>query len=166
MMANLHLVEKEKHEQSPVWAAFPSWAQFSWLFLLSAVSATRAALFFRFGVSGWEMWLVGAAVLIVCAAMVRRWAHYELTRDQLTIRNGYTGREIQSMALSDVREVKVRQGLVADFFGIGTLVVYSQATDAILSLRGVYDPEEVKIRIEALAWRSNHMVTSSYHPSA
>jgi len=165
-MANLYLVEKEKHEQSPVWEAFPSWAQFSWLFLLSAVSATRAALFFRFGVSGWEMWLVGAAVLIVCAAIVRRWAHYELTRDQLTIRNGYTGREIQSMALSDVREVKVRQGLVADFFGIGTLVVSSRATDAILSLRGVYDPEEVKIRIEALAWRSNRMATGSYHPSA
>jgi len=165
-MTSLHLVDKTHNEVKPVWEAFPSWAQFSWLFLLSAVSATRAALFFRFGVSGWEMWLVGAAVLIVCAAMVRRWAHYELTRDQLTVRNGYTGREIQSLSLGDVREVKVRQGLVADFFGIGTLVVYSQATDEILSLRGVHDPEEVKIRIEALAWRSNRMATSSYHPSA
>ena len=165
-MTSLHLVDKTHNEERPVWEAFPSWAQFSWLFLLSAVSATRAALFFRFGVSGWEMWLAGAAVLVVCAAIVRRWAHYELTRDQLTVRNGYTGREIQSLALSDVREVKVRQGLVADFFGIGTLVVSSRATDAILSLRGVYDPEEVKIRIEALAWRSNRMATGSYHPSA
>lgn len=165
-MIDLHLVEKEKREQSFVWEAFPSWAQFSWLFLLSAVSATRAALFFRFGVSGWEMWLVGAIVLIVCAAIVRRWAHYELTRERLTVRNGYTGREIQSMALSDAREVKVRQGLVADFFGIGTLVVYSRSTDQILSLRGVYDPEEVKVRIEALAWRSNHMATSSRHSPA
>lgn len=165
-MTSLHLVDKAQYEERPVWEAFPSWAQFSWLFLLSTVSATRAALFFRFGVSGWEMWLVGAAVLIVCAAVVRRWAHYELTRERLTIRNGYTGREIQSIALSDVREVKVRQGLVAEFFGIGTLVVYSRSTDQILSLRGVFDPEEVKVRIEALAWRSNHTATTSRQPSA
>ena len=164
-MATLHLVEK-KHEQQMVWEAFPSWAQFSWLFLLSAVSATRAALFFRFGVSGWEMWVMGAAMLIVCAAIIRRWAHYELTREQLTVRNGYTGREIQAMALSDVREVKIRQGLIADFFGIGTLVVYSRTTDQLLSLRGISDPEERKIRIEALAWRANHLTPNSQAPTA
>ena len=165
-MATLQVVQKESHERETVWEAFPSWAQFSWLFLLSAVSATRAALFFRFGVGGWEMWVVGTGVLITCAAIIRRWAHYELTRERLTVRNGYTGREIQAISLSDVKQVKIRQGFVAEFFGIGTLVVYSQATDQLLSLRGISDPEEIKIRIEALAWRANHLTQISQAPTA
>lgn len=79
------------------------------------------------------------------------WAHYELTRDQIMVRNGYTGHVIQSILLSDVREMTIRQGFVAHYFGIGTLVIQSRILDRTISLRGVRDPEDVKIRIEALA---------------
>ncbi|WP_455379548.1 PH domain-containing protein [Petrachloros mirabilis] len=164
MMTTLHFVEKTEEKQQPVWDAFPSWAQFSWLFLLSTLSALRGALFFRFGVGGWEMWVIGSGALIVCAAILRHWAHYELTREQLTVRNGYTGREIQSILLNDVRDVTVQQGVVADFFGIGTLVVHSRTTDRLLSIRGVSDPEDVKIRIEVLARRSHGSATSTHPP--
>lgn len=161
-MMTLHAVSKPER-QPVVWEAFPSWAHFSWLYLLSAVSALRGALFFKFGVSGWEMWILGAAILLACAAILRHWAHYDLTKDQVTVRNHYTGREIQSMQVSDVGNVMVQQGLVADFFGIGTVIVHSQSSDRLLSLRGVSDPEEVKIRIEALAWRHNRVAR---HPPA
>jgi membrane protein YdbS with pleckstrin-like domain len=134
-----------------VWKAYPSWAQFSWLYFLSAISALRGALFFRFGVGGWEMWVIGAVILLACAAIVRGWAHYELTRDQILVRNGYTGHVIQSILLSDVREVTIRQGFLAQYFGIGTLAIHSRTPDRTISLRGVCDPEGVKIRIEALA---------------
>ncbi|NJN69862.1 MAG: PH domain-containing protein [Nitrospira sp.] len=97
------------------------------------------------------MWVIGAGILLASAAVLRRWAHYELTRDQIMVRNGYTRRVIQSILLSDVREVTIRQGVVAQFFGIGTLVIHSRSSDRVLSLRGVCDPEEVKIRIQALA---------------
>jgi membrane protein YdbS with pleckstrin-like domain len=147
----LQLMENRQLERPVVWEAFPSWAQFSWLYLLSAISALRAALFHRFGVGGWEMWVIGAGILLACAALLRHWAHYELTRDQIMVRNGYTGHEIQSILLSDIRKVTVRQGFAARFFGIGTLVIHSRTVDRMLSLRGVCDPEEVKIRIEALA---------------
>jgi len=154
-MTTRQLIENREPEPPVVWESFPSWAQFSWLYLLSAISALRAALFHRFGVGGWEMWMIGAGILLACAALLRHWGYYELTGDRVRVRNGYTGHEIQSMLLSDIHEVTVRQGFVAQVFGIGTLVIHSRASDRMLSLRGVYDPEEVKLRIEALA-RKRH----------
>jgi hypothetical protein len=82
----LHAVSKPEQQQL-VWEAFPSWAQVTWLYLLSAVSALRGALLFRFDVGGWEMWLIGAGMLLVCAAILRYWAHYDLTRDHIAVRN-------------------------------------------------------------------------------
>lgn len=149
-MTTLQFIEKREPESPVVWEAFPSWAQFSWLYLLSALSALRGALFHRFGLGGWEMWMIGAGILLACAALLRHWAHYELTRDQIMVCNGYTGREIQSILLSDIREVILRQGFVARFSEIGTLVIHSRTPDRTISLRGVCDPEDVKIRIEAL----------------
>lgn len=149
-MTTLRLMEKQEPESPVVWETFPSWAQFSWLYLMSALSAIRAAMFHRFGLGGWEMWMIGAGILIACAAVLRHWVHYELTRDRIMVRNGYTGRVIQSMLLSDIREVIVRQGFVAQFFGIGTLVIHMRTSDRMVSLRGVCDPEGVKIRIQAV----------------
>lgn len=152
-------------EQRMVWEAFPSWAHFIWLYLLSAVSALRGALFFRFGVGGWEMWMIGAGILLACAVILRHWAYYELTGGQITVRNSYTGREIQCIPLNEVGTVIVQQGVVAEFFGIGTVIVQTRRSDRLLSLRGVGDPEEIKIRIEALAWKhsraANHPGTNS-----
>jgi uncharacterized membrane protein YdbT with pleckstrin-like domain len=132
--------------------------------LLSALTALRGALLFRFGVDSWQMWIVGAGLLIACAAILRRWAHYELTRDALTVRNGYTGREIQSIPLHDVSDITVQQGIVAGFFGIGTLVIRSHTTDRPLVLRGVIDPDTMKLRIRASAWRS-HRPAAHSHPA-
>jgi len=151
----LHAVGKTEQEQRIVWEAFPSWAHFTWLYLLSAVSALRGALFFKFGVGGWEMWMLGAGILLACAAVLRHWAHYDLTKDQITVRNYYTGREIHSIPMNDVGDVDVQQGIVAGFFGIGTMVVHPRSHDRLLSLRGVSNPEEVRIRIKALAWKHN-----------
>lgn len=155
-MTHLHVIGQQ--EDQPVWEAYPSWAHFSWLYLLSAISALRGALFFRFGVGGWEIWMGGAGMLIVCAAILRRWAHYEFTRDRIMVRNGYTGREIHSIPLSNVGDVEIQQGPVADFFGIGTVLVHARNGDRLLPLRGVSDPEQVKVRIEALAWKHNRAV--------
>lgn len=80
------------------------------------------------------MWVIGAGILLVCAALLRHWGYYELTRDRIMVRNGYTQREIQSILLSDIREVTVRQGFAAQFFGIGTVVIHSETADRMLSL--------------------------------
>jgi len=157
-MTALHVVGKTEPEQRVVWEAYPSWAQFSWLYLLSALSALRGALFFRFSVGGWEMWMLGAVMLLACAVILRHWAHYELTQEHIIVRNGYTGREIQSIPMSDVDRVTVQQGVIADFFGIGTVVVHSRSSDRLLSLRGVTAPEDVKLRLEARSWKHNRLM--------
>lgn len=154
----LHAVSKPQ-EQQLVWEAFPSWAHFTWLYLLSAVSALRGALLLRFDVGGWEMWIIGAGMLLVCAATLRYWAHYDLTRDHIAVRNYYTGHEIETIPLSDLGDVEVHQGVVANFFGIGSVLVHARSSDRLLALRGVSDPEEIKIRIKALAWRRNRMAS-------
>ncbi len=144
---------RQEQDRLVVWEAFPSWAQFSWLYFMSVLASLRGGLFYRFGVGGWEMWVIGAVILLACAAIVRHWAHYELMRDQIVVRNGYTGRVIQSILLSDIRKVTMRQGFAAQYFGIATLVIHSRNPDQALSLRGLCDPQQVKIRIEALAWK-------------
>jgi membrane protein YdbS with pleckstrin-like domain len=160
-MTTLHVLDKAQQDRQLVWETFPSWAQFTWLYLLSAIAALRGAMFFRLGVEGWEMWIIGTGMLIACAVMLRRWAHYELTREQVIVRNGYTGHQIHSVSLTDVREITVHQGIVAGFFDIGTLTISSSSTDRLISLRGIRDPEEVKIRIQATAWRHSQTMDAS-----
>lgn len=132
------------------WSAYPSWRQFTWLYFLSLVAGLRGWFFLRFGVSGGEMWVAAAAILLVCAAVLRYWAQYSLTSHRVIVRNGYTGREINAMAINDIRKVTIAQGPLAQFMGIGTLVLPSKSGDRLLSLRGISDPEVIKTRIEAL----------------
>ena len=132
------------------WSAYPSWRQFTWLYFFSLMSGLRGWLFLRFGVSGGEVWVAGAAILLVCAAILRHWAQYSLTSQRVIVKNGYTGREIHAMAINDIREVTIKQGPIAQFMGIGTLVIHSMRGDRLLSLRGISDPEVTKTRIEAL----------------
>ncbi len=157
-MRTLHLVEQADADQRSVWRSFPSWTHFSWLYLLSALSSLRGALSFKFGMDGWEAWLMGSGILLACVAVLRHWAQYELTRDRITVQNYYTKREIQSIPLSEVEDVVVRQGVIARFFGIGTVVVRARTSDRLLWLPGVSDPEELKIRVKALSWKHS-MVT-------
>jgi membrane protein YdbS with pleckstrin-like domain len=114
---------------------------------MSAAVAARALVFRRFDVQGWEAWLLGAGLLLVIAAILRQWARYEITADRLLVRNGYTGRVIADCSLSEVVSVDVRQGPIAAFLGIGTVVVMGQG-DRVVRFRGLRDPDLLKQRIE------------------
>ena len=138
----------EKHSNGTVvWTGYPSWRQFSWLYLMAGLVACRAWLFWRFGFSGWIGWTVGAVVLLGIAAIIRHWAHYEIVSARLVVRNGYTGREIGMVELTEVDRVEIRQGPIASLLGIGTVVALSNGQPA-LRFRGVSDPEGVMRRIE------------------
>ena len=96
------------------------------------------------------MWVAGAVIILVCAAILRYWAQYSLTSHRVIVRNGNTGREIHAMAISGIREVTIAEGPLAQFMGIGTLVLHNMSGDRLLSLRGISDPGVIKTRIEAL----------------
>lgn len=130
-----------------LWSSYPSWRQFSWLYLMAALVACRALLFWRFGFPGWGAWLAGAVVLLGTAALMRRWARYELTGKRLVVRNGYTGREIGAVVLAYVDDVLLQQGPIASLLGIGAVVITSGGKQ-ILRFRGLSDPELVRQRIQ------------------
>lgn len=114
------------------------------------MTALRGLLLLRLGISGWEPWLGGAVVLLVGVAGLRRWAEYFVTSRRVVILNGYTGREIQALAIGDISETCIKQGPIGRFFQVGTVVIQSSLSDHTLSFRGVQDPDVIKARIDAL----------------
>ena len=66
------------------------------------------------------------------------------------MRNGYRGRAIHAMTISKIGEVTITQDSIAQFMGIGILVIHSGSGDRFLSLRGISDLEVITTRIEAV----------------
>ncbi len=144
------MTEPVPADETVRWDAYPSWTHFSWLYLFSLVTGLRGLLLLRLGLSGWEAWMAGAVALLLCVVALRRWAQYVLTSRRVVVKNGYTGRDIQAVALADITEITVQQGPVAQFFDIGTLIVRSSRGDHVIMLHGVRYPEVLKAHIEAL----------------
>lgn len=134
--------------ETVIWSGYPSWAQFSWLYLFSLLALVRAMLLARFGIAGWEMWVVGALALIGVAAFARKWVSYALTPTRVAVMNGYTGSEVDAITLEDIQSIEVKQGPVARWFDFGTLHILG-AGDRVVRLRGIRDPEAVKARIQS-----------------
>lgn len=132
-----------------IWQGYPAWSKFAWLYLVSFAAGSRGLRILWQGATGWESWLAGALALLVCAACLRQWAQYLIISNRVVMRNGYTGRDIQTLALDDIAEITLSQGPIARFFNIGTLVVHSKSDSSPLLLQGVRDPEIIKTRLEA-----------------
>lgn len=145
----MHSPSGQPIQEPIVWQASPSWGQFSWLFLFSLLAAWRGILFLRAGMPGWEMWVVGSLLLLVVAAIIRKWAHYILTTNRIIIQNGYSGKAIDEVDLKTIKKIEVSQGPVAKFWGIGTIVIRCYEKDKEMRLRGVDDPEVVETQIRA-----------------
>ena len=143
-------------EKEPVlWEGSAAWSQFIWLYLIVGIMMLRVTLLVRSSLSGWSGWLVGAVTLLGTAAALRRWGRYVVTSRRIVLRNGWTGRDIQSIAYRELREISIKQGPLADLMGIGTVVIQSRQDDVAIQFRGVFDPEDVTQRIQAaLAGRS------------
>lgn len=116
----------------------------------SLLTAFRALLLVKFGLPGGAIWFVGSGLLLVCATALRWWGRYLITPERLIVRNGYTGRDIEALGAAEVGDVVVQQGPIAQFFGIGTVVVRTRAGADGLRFRGVTDPDIVRARILAL----------------
>lgn len=138
-----------------LWEGGAAWSQFIWLYLIVGIMMLRVTLLVRSSLSGWSGWLVGAVTLLGTAAALRRWGRYVVTSRRIVLRNGWTGRDIQSIACREIREISIKQGPLAELMGIGTVVIQSRQDDVMIQFRGVFDPEDVTQRIQAaLAGRS------------
>ena len=140
----------ETQPERVIWQAFPSWSHFSWLYFFVLLTVFRVVLFLYVGLPGWPIWVTSACVLLLVVVLIRRWAYYVLTPTRVIMMNGYTHHEIAVMRLEAIQRIEMRQGPIARYWGIGTLVIRSSKSDQELQLRGVKDPDVVLAKIHAL----------------
>jgi hypothetical protein len=136
-----------------LWQTYVSWNQFAWLYLVSLFTALRGALLWQAAIPGWEMWVIGAVALVIVTLALRYWVRYVATSQRLLIKNAFTGREIQAMAIENISEVTIKQGLIAWLLGIGTIVFESTRDDEVMQFRGVRDPESILQQIQTVRRR-------------
>ena len=144
-----------------LWEGYPSWRQFTWLYFFSLWTGLRAFILIRTGLNGWEMWIIGAGMLLGLVVILRNWAKYLLTTHRVVLRNGYSGKDMASVDFRMITAVEVVQGPVARILGIGTVVVQCQDSDRSLRFRGIKDPEILETKIKALLPASSPVVTQS-----
>ncbi|HET6675452.1 MAG TPA: PH domain-containing protein [Nitrospiraceae bacterium] len=132
------------------WNAFPSWKQFSWLFLFGIIAGLRAFMLVWSGEAGWAVWAAGSATLFLIIAALRNWAHYVVTSSRVIVRNGYTGKDIETLRIDELGDLSIEQGPVGRVFDIGTIVLRDRSGAQTLLLRGVTEPNVIRTRIDAL----------------
>ena len=71
----------------------------------------------------------------------------------MLIKNAFTGREIQAMAIENISATTIEQGLIARLLGIGTIVFTSTRGDEVMQFRGVRDPESTLQQIQTVRRR-------------
>src|SRR5512132_3075501 len=114
-------VDAALEKEAVLWEGYAARSQFIWLYMVVAMIMVRVTLLVRSAMPGWGGWLAGAITLLGTAATLRRWGRYVVTSRRVVLRNGWTGRDIQSIAHQEIREVSIKQGLLADLMGIGTV---------------------------------------------
>jgi hypothetical protein len=137
-------------EEPVLWQTYVSWNQFAWLYLVSLFTALRGALLWQAAIPGWEMWVIGAVALVIVTLALRYWVRYVATSQRLLIKNAFTGREIQAMAIENISEATINQGPIAWLLGIGTIVFKSTRGDEVMRFRGVRDPESTLQHIQTV----------------
>jgi hypothetical protein len=147
------MITTAEAEEPVLWQTYVSWNQFAWLYLVSLFTALRGALLWQASIPGWEMWVIGAVALVVVTLVLRYWVRYVATSQRLLIKNAFTGREIQAMAIENISEVTINQGLIAWLLGIGTIVFKSTRDDEAMQFRGVRDPESTLQQIQTVRRR-------------
>jgi len=144
-----------------LWESYPSWGQFSWLYFLSLWTASRGIIFLYAEVPGWEIWIVGAGLLLGVVVGLRYWAKYLISTRQVIIRNGYSGKTIRCANLDMIYSVEIMQGPLAKFLGIGTMVIQFHDSNQTLRFRGIKDPEIVETKLRAILPASSPVFTQA-----
>ena len=96
------------------------------------------------------MWL---AVAVLCVIIYRRVANLFYVEDRrVESRRGIIARDIRSIALADIRNINLKQGIVYRLLNVGILE-FSSAGGAGIEVTwwGVKDPMGVKKRIEKMS---------------
>lgn len=144
-------VNSREQAERIIWQQYPSWKHFTWLYFFAVWTALRGLILERMEVPGWEMWFLGAALLVGLVVALRYWVRYIVTSQRVSFKNGYTGSEIENMPIERIRSVEIQQGPIAGMVGISTVVIQERDSHRTIRIRGISDAEVVVAKIKALA---------------
>jgi membrane protein YdbS with pleckstrin-like domain len=147
------MITKAETEEPVLWQTYVSWNQFAWLYVVSLIAVLRGALLWQAAIPGSGPWIVGAVALMTIALSLRYWVRYVATSQRVLIKNAFTGREIQAMAIENISETTIKQGPLERLLGIGTIVFTSARSDEVMEFRGVRDPESTLEHIQTVRRR-------------
>jgi len=141
-----------------------------WAILPSIVVGVVASAAFMLGaeyLSEWTIlhdeWAAFAAfwVILICwAGMAIVWTYrsagfvYRLTPKHLFVDFGKVYRPTPPIPLASINEVKCRAWVLRRWFGVGSVMIYSEGRDP-LRLRGIFQPERFAEAILKAAGKSN-----------
>jgi membrane protein YdbS with pleckstrin-like domain len=115
--------------ENELWRGKPSFLYYLLWFILGVI-------LIPFGL-GW--------LLIVYALLDRATRVYTLTSRRVTSRVGIISRTVHEVAITDIRNLNVKQGIVERLFGLGTVQIGSAGTAGIeVEFRGVSEPMRVR----------------------
>ncbi len=144
------MIESDESKEPVLWQTYVSWNQFAWLYAVSFVAVFRGVLLWQAAISGSGLWMIGAVALMTVALVLRYWVRYVATSQRMLIKNAFTGREIQAMAIENISDTTIKQGQLARLLGIGTIVFTSARSDEAMEFRGVRDPESTLQHIQTV----------------
>ncbi len=133
-----------------IWRGHPAWSEYVFLWFFSIIFAARAGLALWMGQkSSTLVFGLGVALFVGTALFLRQRTSYAVTRHDVYKSKGLLGKTNRTIPIQEISEVKVRQGPLDRFFGIGAIVLKSKSGKAE-RLIGVKDPDVVDLKIKAL----------------
>jgi hypothetical protein len=144
------MITPAQADEPVLWQTYVSWNQFAWLYVVSLIAVLRGALLWQAAIPGSGLWMIGAVVLMTVALALRYWVRYVATSQRVLIKNAFTGQEIQAMVIENISETTIKQGLLAQLLGIGTIVFASTRSGEVMEFRGVRDPESTLRHIQTV----------------
>ena len=117
--------------------------------------------------AGW-MFETGLSPLVIAAAglvplllgigytwLVRLGVEYRVHQESIEVDSGLVARNIENLQLFRVRDLRLRQSVLARIFGVGDIVITStDQSTPLLTLRGVEEPRRVYETLRELVARS------------
>ncbi len=113
---------------------------------------TLTLLLFAFATPDGQESMILLALIPLCVIIYRRVANlFYVKNERIERRRGIISRDIRSIALADIRNINLKQGIVDRLLNVGTLEFSSAASSGVeVVWWGVKNPMRIKEQIEKM----------------
>jgi len=121
------------------------------------IAAFFAALYFLIPIAGLEMQpltaytILGAILFFIIYVELFRFSHsYKITPSQVVIEHGILQKKRDSVFLSSISDVNVKQGYFARVLNYGTIAIGPTSGSEAIQMLGIKNPRKIALELEKL----------------